>query len=179
MVSSFPHDELLGPVIETRDTCTDTINREDAETFIELNKAMWKREKGWQKLAKGLYDKDFQLYSNAVPSSFGGDINDQPVYKSRAEFVKELETRIPSTAKQSTVGFWVDCHELIWLRRIGEVAGKSHFVTQDMSVFSMQRTKAGSWQVKSARVEYDSIPWGRALGGTYTPPPASKYEDLT
>ena len=118
----------------------------------------------------------FAVYGHPIPTDIEPQISDQPVYSNLSEFVYALEYNIPSTEKQSTVGFWVDCHKLIWLRKIGKVAGSTKFETQDISIFIMQRTKTGSLQAKSGFIEYDSVPPGVALGGEFTPPPAREDE---
>lgn len=60
--------------IEGRSTCKNPIQDYEAQQFLDRNIAMWQRKKGWQTLAKELYAKDFQLFSNSIASSRGYDV---------------------------------------------------------------------------------------------------------
>ncbi|KAF7191187.1 hypothetical protein HII31_07547 [Pseudocercospora fuligena] len=144
------------------------ISKWEAKQWINSNIAMWNRKGDWKKLAKTLYADDFKAKSNSIKSSRGVKLSDDPYYNSLNDFVTDLDKKIPKIYDQSTVGYYLDCNTLIWVRNIGHVDGCDDPV-RDISVLTMQR-KGKKIQAKDGLVEFDSIKWGKALGGKYDPP---------
>ncbi|KXT16724.1 hypothetical protein AC579_5282 [Pseudocercospora musae] len=150
------------------------ISRWEAKQWINSNIAMWDRKGDWKRLAKTLYADDFKAKSNSIKSSRGVRLSDDPYYNSLSDFVSELDKKIPKIYDQSTVGYYLDCNTLIWVRNIGRVDGCNDPI-RDISVLTMQR-KGKKIRAKDALIEFDSIKWGKALGGKYNPPkPQNNY----
>ncbi|EME83652.1 uncharacterized protein MYCFIDRAFT_85496 [Pseudocercospora fijiensis CIRAD86] len=95
-------------------------------------------------------------------------LSDDPYYNSLNDFVYDLDKNIPKVYDQSTYGYYLDCNTLVWVRNIGRVNGCDDPV-RDVSVLTMQR-KGRKIQAKDGLFEFDSIKWGKALGGKYDPP---------
>ncbi|KXS96452.1 hypothetical protein AC578_3245 [Pseudocercospora eumusae] len=144
------------------------ISKWEAKQWINSNIAMWNRKGDWKRLAKTLYADDFKAKSNSIKSSRGFKLTDDPYYNSLNDFITDLDKKIPTIYDQSTVGYYLDCNTLVWVRNIGRVKGCDDPV-RDISVLTMQR-KGKKIQAKDGLIEFDSIKWGKALGGKYDPP---------
>ncbi|KAI5358242.1 hypothetical protein Slin15195_G065690 [Septoria linicola] len=165
--------------LETRSGNTKCIKISDREArdYVNRNIAFWERKGGdrnIEKNAEGIYSKDFKLISNSARSARGLPITSAALHSSRASWVSDFKKNVPKVNKDTVIDYFIDCNTFILFQRFETGNFRDRIETQTIEIQTLEKSKKFGIVAKETRVEFDSVAFGRAFGGVYTPPKGGK-----
>ncbi|KAF7192393.1 hypothetical protein HII31_06425 [Pseudocercospora fuligena] len=156
--------------LEERGKCP-YISKREASDFIDATVKLWRKEgtsADHRALVEQYYAEDYKFYSYSMLSSLGRPIDEAGLaFSSRAELVAAIR-RFPAFPDFKTLDYFVQCDKIVHYFRHRMVGGEKHPV-QGWVMYTVGETKDGL-KAKKQEVEFNSVEFGRILGGEYDSP---------